>query len=200
MLTRLVFASRMPSIKTLGGRRHVARHANEYSPSDRNWVLNVMDRKEFRSIKSLRGKRLQTVEFKSVTRNNKLPKPLDKLGGPRVKASPLYNVGHELKAVFVWKTAPVKEQRQLYGFLFKEVPRGLMPMVRLDYHPSHKGLHILLNCEDERDLTNRGLPGCKELAITDKALDPDVEDDRNRFIALFCERVNIELGEPGGLI
>lgn len=173
--------------------------SNEYSPSDHNGVLNVMDRKELRSIKSLRGKRLEAVQFKPVSRN-KLPKPLDKLGGPRVKASPLYNVGHDLKAVFVWKTAPVKEQRQLYGFLFKEFPRGLLPMVRLDYHPSHKGLHMLLNCEDERDLTNRGLPGCKELAITDKALDPDVEDDRNRFIALFCERVNIELGEPGGLI
>jgi len=91
----------------------------------------------------------------------------------------------------------VPEKRALYGWLFTQSGRGLVPIVRLDYHRSHKNLHVVANCEQARDLVNRGLPGCPEFALRPVEMDPDVPVDRMRFVALFCQRLNIQLGEAG---
>lgn len=155
-----------------------------------------INRRNLRAIKATADKRLEECQF-GPCRKGKLPKPLDKLGGERIRVTPLYEVSDALRAVFVWKTAEGKEQRQLYGWLFQYTARGLLPLARLDYHPSHKNLHALLNCEQNRDLTNRGLPGCKEFALKGCDLDPNDEGDRQRFVTLFCERFNIRLGKPG---
>ena len=101
-----------------------------------------------------------------------------------------------LRTIFLWKTAAIREQRALYGWLFQDTARGLLPLVRLDYHPSHKNLHLVLNCENRLDLTNRDLPGCKELALHEVDLDPDDAGNRQRFVAIFCERLKIALGQP----
>jgi hypothetical protein len=154
-----------------------------------------MDRKALRGIKKQDGKRLVDVEFGPLRK--RLPKPLDKLAGKRFRVSALYEIGAELAAVFVWKTGDIPEKRALYGWLFVRSPRGLVPLVRLDYHPSHKNLHLVANCERGLDLTNRGLPGCPEFALRTVDLDPDVAEHRMRFVSLFCERLNIRLGEPG---
>jgi len=157
-----------------------------------------MNRKDL-SVKKIAAKRLDYVAFQAA-KKGKLPKPLDKLGGARLHATSLMSLGGCLSAVFVWKTAPIVEQRQLYGWLFQEVEQGMLPLARMDYHPSHKNLHVVLNCERELDLTNRGLPGCKEFALREVTLDPDNEQDRFRFITIFCERLNIKLGEDTGLL
>jgi len=159
--------------------------------------MNIqINRRDLRALKAAPDKRLEDCRF-GPCRKGKLPKPLDKLSGERIQATPLYEVSDTLRAVFVWKTAEGKEQRQLYGWLFQYTARGLLPLARLDYHPSHKNLHVLLNCEQGRDLTNRGLPGCKEFALKELDLDPDDASDRRRFVAIFCERFNIHLGKSG---
>ena len=98
------------------------------------------------------------------------------------------------RSVFIWKSGVVREQRSLYGWMFRQTDRGLDPVARLDYHPSHKNLHAVINCERGLDLTNRGLPGCKEFLFADIELDPDSPTDRNRFIEVFCKRFNVQLG------
>jgi len=157
-----------------------------------------MNRKDL-SIKKRATKRLENVTFQPA-KKGKLPKPLDKLGGARLYATSLLSLGDDARAVFVWKTAAIVEQRQLYGWLFHSSENGLLPLARMDYHPSHKNLHMVLNCERELDLTNRGLPGCKEFALREVTLDPDNEQDRFHFITIFCERLNIKLGEDTGLL
>lgn len=157
-----------------------------------------MNRKDL-SIKKRVPKRLENVAFHPA-KKSKLPKPLDKLGGTRLYATSVLNLGGDMCAVFVWKTAPIVEQRQLYGWLFQTIENGLLPISRMDYHPSHKNLHMVLNCERGLDLSNRSLPGCKEFALREVTLDPDNEQDRFHFITIFCERLNIKLGEDTGLL
>ncbi|MBL0167659.1 MAG: hypothetical protein IPP85_11165 [Propionivibrio sp.] len=158
-----------------------------------------MSRKDLLKVKVTLGKRLEVVRFSPV-RKGKLPKPLDKLSGANLTATPLYEVSSDVRLAFVAKTAAAREQRQLYGWAFQATEKGLLPLARMDYHPSHKGLHMVLNCERGLDLTNRGLPGCREFALGDVELDADEEKDRIKFVALFCKRLGIELGKAGGLL
>jgi hypothetical protein len=159
----------------------------------------LLNRKHLRAVKAAGSKRLEGVRFATV-RKGKLPKPLDKLAGANLMATPLYEVGGDLRVAFVAKTAAAREQRQLYAWAFQATEKGLLPLARMDYHPSHKGLHMVLNCERGLDLTNRSLPGCREFALGDVELDADEDKDRNKFVALFCERLGIELGKAGGLL
>jgi hypothetical protein len=127
----------------------------------------------------------------------KLPAPLDKVPQARREATAMIPVGEDLKAVFIAKSGDVREKKAINGFLFRERDGRLTPLVRMDLHLSHKDLHIHINCEDERDLTGRGLPGCKEFALDRFAIsnfDPDREEDRQRFIGAFCDVCNIALG------
>jgi hypothetical protein len=154
----------------------------------------MIKRRELQAIQRAPDKRLPGYLF-GPGRKGRLPRPLDKLGGERFKVTPLYEVNPMLRAVFIWKTAEVREQRALYGWLFQETRRGLLPLVRLDYHPSHKNLHLVVNCERGLDLINRGLPGCRELALHEVEWDPDDASDRQRFVETFCRRLKIELGQ-----
>jgi len=152
-----------------------------------------MERKHLYKLKRTGKKPLSECHF-APAKKGKLPKPLDRLGGPRLKVTPVYDVGDGLKVIFVWKTGPYLETRSLYGRLFQETERGMLPIVRLDYHPSHKNLHVKVNCETEIDLVNRDLVKTKEFSLTNVALDPDIEEDRLHFVAIFCERFGIRLG------
>lgn len=154
----------------------------------------MFKRKELKNIKSIK-KRLEFIDFKPLPKRNTLPAPLNKICGSKIKASDLTEIGNNYKTFFLWKTADILEKRALYGHLFYSTQRGLIPIARLDYHCSHKGLHIILNCEDERDLIGRALPGCKEFNLNlNKIIDPDNKVDRQRFISIFCEKLNITLG------
>ncbi|MBK8121785.1 MAG: hypothetical protein IPK39_23600 [Sulfuritalea sp.] len=68
-------------------------------------------------------------------RKGKLPKPLDKLAGANLMATPLYEVGGDLRVAFVAKTAAAREQRQLYAWAFQATGRWR------EWTHGHKGLH-----------------------------------------------------------
>jgi len=155
-----------------------------------------MERKALRQIKQTAGRRLSGVES-IPARRAKLPKPLDKLAGGNLRATPLYEVGGDIRATFVWRTGDILEKRALFGHLFRNTARGIEPLARLDYHPSHKNLHVVLPCDVSIDLTNRHVVQGRELALRKVELDPDNETDRRRFVSTFCERFNIKLGEEG---
>lgn len=73
-------------------------------------------------------------------------------------------------------------------------PHGLLPLVILHYHPSHKGVHILVNCDTSQDYTSRQLPGAPELALrTPDSIDPGTQAGRLRLINLFCERCGVRI-------
>ncbi len=157
---------------------------------DRTW----MSRSQLTQVKRTE-KHLLNVEFKPIRKNN-LPRPLHRVGGPRLQSSKMLNIGDNYRACFIWKTAQEWEGRSLYGWLFEETAKGLLPLARMDYHPSHKPLHLVLNCESGIYLVNRNLVGCKEYIIMpDSRFDPDSSYDRDRFINIFCAKLNIRLGE-----
>lgn len=139
-------------------------------------------------------KRLATATFGPIRK--KLPPPLDGLSRSRRETSGVIEVSDDLRAVFITKSGAAREEKSMYGFLFKEATRWI-PLLRMDLHLSHKGLHIVVNCEDERDLSGRSLPASKEFALDRfpvSTFDPDREEDRQKFIAAFCEVCNISLG------
>lgn len=151
-----------------------------------------MNRQALSEIKR-QPKCLRGVVFKPL-RKRQLPKPLHLLGGARLSHSGLLAVSTQLHVVFLVRAGETLARRAFFGYLFQQTPHGLLPLVILHYHPSHKGVHLLLNCETARDYTERQLPGAPELALrTHVALDPDRQQDRNQLITLFCERCGIRI-------
>ena len=67
----------------------------------------LLNRKDLRAVKAAGAKRLEGVRFATV-RKGKLPKPLDKLAGANLMATPLYEVGGDLRVAFVAKTAAAR--------------------------------------------------------------------------------------------
>lgn len=159
-----------------------------------------MERRELLRIKQLPKhgpKQMGEVQFRPCRRGS-LPKPLDKIGGPRISATKVIQVSRDLCIVFLARTGETLDRRAFYGYLFQETHRGLLPLAILHYHPSHKGLHMLLNCEMNRDYTQRQLPGAPELAIkTPAGLDPTNARDQVHLVNIFCDRVGIRMGPDG---
>lgn len=152
-----------------------------------------MDRRELRSRK-LQTKSLPAVEFRPL-RKGSLPRPLKELGGPRLTASKLLEVASGLKVAFVARSGDTLERRAFFAYLFEERNDVLVPLAILHYHPSHKGVHLIVNCETERDYSGRQLPGAPEFPLaTGRLLDPEDPDDRSKLILAFCKRCNISIG------
>jgi hypothetical protein len=84
---------------------------------------------------------------------------LKELGGARLTASRLLDVGAGMKAIFIVRSGDVLERRAFFGYLLEEHEGALMPLAILHYHPSHKGVHMLVNCETGRDFTGRQVAG-----------------------------------------
>ncbi len=146
------------------------------------------------------AKRLvSTPTFKSA-RKGRLPKPLDKLGGSRVYSSDLMTVGNAYHVCFAWRDGTLLTDTTFLAWLFLGVPGELTPIAILHYHPSHKPVHLQTPCRDERDFTNRQLPGTNEFHISKERFDPRKDSDRLRLVELFCQRCGIDMGEPGGLL
>lgn len=145
-------------------------------------------------------KRLCEVEFKAL-RKPSLPKPFDKIGGPRIQYSGLIDVADDSVVLFVARDGETLERRAFYAYWLLRTASGLLPLVILHYHPSHKGVHLLTNCRDDRDYTERQLPGAPELALKTPAdIDPGAQEGRLRLVNLFCERCGIRLGPDHQLL
>lgn len=169
-----------------------------YSPAMSDAAQITIDRQTLKNAKA-EPKRLIDYEFKSA-RNRRLPKPFDRLG-PRTNLSELIDLGNNFRAVFIWRDGESLSRTAFYGHLLCETERGLLPLAILHYHPSHKGIHGLFNCEVERDYVGRHLPGGREFALKGTtSLDPRIEGDRHRLIGIFCERFGVTLGPDGDLL
>ncbi|WP_147431176.1 hypothetical protein [Thiocapsa rosea] len=158
------------------------------NPRDRG----KMDRKELlrhkREPKVLRG-----VKFKPLKKNT-LPKPFDKMGGARMTHSGLIEVADDSKVLFLARAGETLERRAFFAYWLRHTTAGLLPLVILHYHPSHKGVHAQANCRSDRDYTERQLPGAPELALrTPAGIDPADQNGRFHLIHIFCERCGIQI-------
>lgn len=136
---------------------------------------------------------LRAVRFKPLRRRH-LPRPFDKLGGPRLAHYGLLDVAETLTVLFLARDGDSLERRAFYAYLLERTSAGLLPLTILHYHPSHKGLHLIVNCGEGADYTNRQLPGAPELALRTPAdLDPGTPAGRIRLVNLFCERCGIRI-------
>lgn len=145
-------------------------------------------------------KTVHSVVFKPSSKSRGMPKFLQ-LKSRRVEHTDLIDAGSDYRVLFLWRDGPYFEKRKFSAWLFLSSGEDLIPIARMDYHPSHKGFHLHLNCEDERDLTNRALPGAKELSFgKNRRLDPKLEIDRINLTeqALKCFRISLP-SEQGGL-
>ncbi|MYM34894.1 hypothetical protein GTP38_11140 [Duganella sp. FT94W] len=156
--------------------------------------------KELKSQK-LQEKRLAQIPAFKPMKKGKLPKPFNKMGGPRLSCTGLVNVSLSHQVIFVWKDGEIFSDRAFFGWLMKKVgSTDLYPLLEMHWHPSHKGLHIKTPCNTDFDYSNRQLPSAPELDIrAAKAYDPQLEDDRLRLVERFCQVAGIELGAPEGL-
>jgi len=144
-------------------------------------------------------KRLADYGFKPA-RSRRLPKPFDRFG-LRVYLSDLIDLGNDFRAVFLWRDGESLSRTAFYGHLLRDTERGLLPLAILHYHPSHKGIHGLFNCEVDRDYAGRHLPGGREFELKGTGgLDPRIEADRRRLIGIFCARFGVTLGPDGDLL
>lgn len=157
-----------------------------------------MDQKILRTHKS-RPKRLTDVPAFKPAKRGRLPKPLHQIGGARIFATDLLSVAEIYRACFVWRDGSLLADTAFYGWLFEVRTNGMYPLAALHYHPSHKPVHLLTPCRQDRDFTNRQLPGAIEFSISHRRLDPRIESDRMRLVEIFCERCGISLGHAGGL-
>lgn len=154
-----------------------------------------MRKQELGSLKN-QAKRLTAVQFRTFKRGG-LPRQLDKIGGKRYLAAGPGQIAGNLMVIFLVRDGETLERRAFYAYLFQNGPSGgLLPLAILHYHPSHKGIHIVLNCETDRDYLDRQLPGAPELALnTPPGLNPANDTDRLRLVNIFCHRCGIALGE-----
>lgn len=153
-----------------------------------------MDRKAFRTEKKTGGLRLCHYEFKE-SRKARLPKHMERVRGKRVFATDLIELGRNISAVFLWRTGGALEKRALYGYAFRQHPEGLEALLRMDYHPSYKGLHVKFGCEQPVSFINRDVVQGREFRLNNVALDPDESRDRARFVEEFCRRISASFGE-----
>ena len=136
--------------------------------------------------------------FKKFSKGS-LPKQFGHLKTSRHHVSGLIDLGGGYGAVFLWKDGDVLERTAIYGWLTLTVGENLLPLLRLDWHPSHKGLHVSLNCEIPYDLTNRNVVGGKELQLKNAfPFDPKIEEHRTRFVNVFCARFGVTIKPEAG--
>lgn len=159
-----------------------------------------MTPKELADHKAVPKRLAGLPQFKSIKRG-KLPKPLHKLGGPRLQATDLIAVSGSHSVVFIWRDGELLTDSAFFAYLFCTLGDGsLYPLFEMHFHPSHKGLHAKLPCKTELDFTSRLLPGAPELALSGRDdLDPRSDGDRSSLIDRFCAACGIAMGKEGGL-
>ena len=146
-------------------------------------------------------KRLSELpSFRSVKRG-KFPKPLHKMGGPRLQATDLVEVSENHRVVFIWRDGELRTDSAFLAYLFCETEDGaLYPLFEMHCHPSHKGVHAKLPCDTELNFASRLLPGAPELALSGRDdIDPRMDVDRRSLVVRFCKACGITMGLEGGL-
>lgn len=158
-----------------------------------------MNPRDLRSHKFATKKLDEIPAFKPQKRG-KLPKPLHRLGGPRIQSTGLIKVSADHSVIMYWRDGLIHTDRAFYGHLFCHLPSGsLSPLFEFHWHPSHKGMHGKVPCETGIDYTDRLLPGAPELALkTDTNLDPKHEADRLKLVIAFCVACGVQLPDSDG--
>ena len=83
----------------------------------------------------------------------------------------------------------------MYAYLFQRIGSRYTPLIRMDWHPSHNGLHVHVNCDNDKNLVGRDLVGCKALSLSKSyRFDVRKHNERARFVNMFCHTCNIALG------
>jgi hypothetical protein len=153
-----------------------------------------MDRVDLRAHKDAAKVLPSVPAFKNLKRG-KLPRPLNRAGGPMLYSTGLVSVGSDYLSCFLYKTGELLSDTHFYGYLFRRTGVGeLFPLFEFHWHPSHKGFHCKMPCGDSRDFTNRLLPGTRELRMKTQQLDPRDEAHRAELIMVFCRACGIRLG------
>jgi hypothetical protein len=143
-------------------------------------------------------KTITGIAFMPPSKSRALPPPF-RLKSKRVQHTNFLNAGGDYRVLFLWRDGRTRDRKAYYCYLYLKCAHGNMPLARIDYHPSHKDLHMLVNCEDERNLVNRNLPGCRQLSLRSVgSLDPALETDRSRLIKISMTLFNIEYSAPMG--
>lgn len=140
-------------------------------------------------------KQLSAIPNFKPQKRNKLPKPLHKLGGPRIESTGMLDLSIDHVAIMYWRDGPNLTDRAFYGHLFCRLANGdLSPLFEFHWHPSHKGFHGKLPCNTTSNYNNRTLPGAPELAIkTNYRLDPRNQQDLLKLVMVFCKACGISL-------
>jgi hypothetical protein len=144
------------------------------------------------------AKVLRAAPAFSTIKRGKLPKPLDRVGGPSVQMTNLIEVGDGYSVWFMWKDGETLVQSAFYGYLFHQIGQNnLYPLCHFHWHPSHKPIHFTSPCDSDLNYTNRGLPGAKELNLTSPTVpyDPRKDIDRLKLIEVFCATCGIAFGQ-----
>jgi hypothetical protein len=159
-----------------------------------------MTPKELASHKAVPKRLIGVPSFKTVKRG-KFPKPLHKMGGPRVQATELIEVSDSHRVVFLWRDGELRTDSAFLAYLFCVLgDGGLSPLFEMHFHPSHKGVHAKLPCNTDLNFASRLLPGAPELTLSGRDdLDPRVDEDRGSLIERFCAACGIAMGKEGGL-
>jgi hypothetical protein len=140
-------------------------------------------------------KRLESKPVFKPQARKKLPKPLHRVGGPRIESTGLLNVSADHVMCAFWKDGQILTDRAFYAYLFCRLSDGALgPLFEFHWHPSHKGFHCKTPCNTTGDYTNRVLAGAPELALkTNHRLDPKNDDDRMKLVMIFCEWCGVSL-------
>lgn len=137
-------------------------------------------------------KTIDSVKFRRASKSRDMPRFL-KLRGERIHHTDVLNAGGPYRLLFLWRDGAGFTRRKFMVWLFLEKTDDLVPVARMDYHPSHKGFHVHLNCEERRDFTNRAMPGARDLALKGtRPLDPSLELDRTNLVGVAMRCFNIE--------
>lgn len=153
-----------------------------------------MLREEIYKIKRL-SKVIGSFSFKPL-KKNQLPEPWKRMGGTRIKATPLLEAGNDLVVIFITRDGETVDRKLFMGFLCKRVSAGYESLYILHYHPSHKGIHAQFNCESDLNYVNRQLPQAKEFSLTTPN-DLDPVEDAYQIAGIFCQRMGIQIKPQG---
>lgn len=153
-----------------------------------------MQRRELRNIKRS-PKAIGAFAFKKLKKGD-LPEPWKKMGGGRYRTTGLLQADDDSIVVFITRDGETRDRKRFMGFLSRRVATGLEPVFILHYHPSHKAVHALVNCESSYNYVNRQLPGAKEFSLKAPA-DLDPVDDSLQLVAVFCSRFGIRIKPQG---
>ena len=92
-------------------------------------------------------KAVRSIVFRPASKSRDMPKFLN-MKSRRVEHTDLMDAGGNYRALFLWRDGAYFDKRKFSAWLFLSQGEDLIPIARMDYHPSHKGFHVHFNCVD----------------------------------------------------